>query len=583
VKVHVHREPPPVALRGDDVEPVLADAVAHVVDIEAVVDSVDRFSVEAAQFARRQVRHERSPGPHRNPRQWGETNDHASTIDRRPVQVLKVHYQIAHPIRGGLTTTPAGCLLWRMTIPQAPARSTAWVQESSRESEVVGAWMARQRWYANKGALPVLEKIGSWDLSTDLPGVEIVTHLYIDHTVGKPALYQVPLTRRAAPLGNERALVGEVDGALVYDGPHDPAYTAALLAFMRNEDELTGDRTWLLGNHAAQDGDTSAPLVSRVLTGEQSNTSIIYEADAAAAVPVILKLFRAIHDGQNPDVVLQTALAAAGSEAVPRPVGNVLAEWDDRGQPTGRARGHLAFAQEFLPGAEDAWRVALSAAEHDVDFSAEAHALGVATAGVHATLAATLATQVASQADIDAVVQGMHGRLASAIAEVPELAGHAAAIEAVFATAAHADWPAQQRIHGDLHLGQVLAVPGRGWVLVDFEGEPLRPMRERSQLDSPMRDVAGMLRSFDYVAGSIVVAGGDANEWAALARAAFERGYSEASGCDLVENRALVEAFEIDKALYETVYEARNRPDWLRIPVEAIERLASRGATPGLS
>ncbi|CAN5180379.1 trehalose biosynthesis protein [soil metagenome] len=467
-----------------------------------------------------------------------------------------------------------------MTIPQASRGPRAWTPDESEGAGIIGSWMSRQRWYANKGALPVLEEIGSWSLATDAPGVRIVTHLYLDHTIGKPALYQVPITRRAEPFGDGAALVGELDGEYLYDGPHDPEYTAALLALVTGELEVTGDRTWVLGSRAAGDLVSPAALVSRVLTGEQSNTSIIYEPNAETAVPVILKLFRTIHDGENPDVELQTALAAAGSDAVPRPVGHVLAEWDDRGQPSGRARGHLAFAQEFLPGAQDAWRVALAAAEHSVDFSSEAHALGVATAGVHATLAATMPTQEATARDIDEVVRGMHGRLQSAIAEAPELAGHAAAIEAVFATAATAAWPSQQRIHGDLHLGQVLAVPGRGWVLVDFEGEPLRPMRERSRLDSPMRDVAGMLRSFDYVAGSLAMAGHDetaARDWAARARTAFERGYGEASGRDLAHNRALVDAFEIDKALYETVYEARNRPSWLRIPVEAIERLVARG------
>jgi predicted trehalose synthase len=147
--------------------------------------------------------------------------------------------------------------------------------------------------------------------------------------------------------------------------------------------------------------------------------------------------------------------------------------------------------------------------------------------------------------------------------------------------AASADWPPLQRIHGDLHLGQVLAVPERGWVFVDFEGEPLRPMEERSALDSPLRDIAGMLRSFDYVAGSLAVSGSprDATGWAARARAAFGSGYSATAGGGIQVDGALVDAFELDKALYETVYEARNRPAWLPIPVAAIERLTARAAS----
>jgi maltokinase len=438
---------------------------------------------------------------------------------------------------------------------------------------MVGEWMTRQRWYANKGSPPVLEDIGRWHLPSPEPGVRIITHLLLDHTVGKPALYQVPLTYWQHPLP-DAPLVGEVDGTWIYDAPHDPAYTAALLDFMMAERELEGDGMWARGRHTS--GSAAADLVSRVLTGEQSNTSIIFDG----AVPLICKLFRAIHNGDNPDVELQTALAAAGSTAVPRSLGHVIAEWSDRGEPNGRARGHLAFAQEFLAGSEDAWRVALHAATRGADFSAEARALGVATAGVHATLAATMPTSATVRADVDATLDDMHGRLAAAVAEVPGIDRFGASVREVFAQAAAVDWPAKQRIHGDLHLGQVLAAPGRGWVLVDFEGEPLRPMRERSRLDSPLRDVAGMLRSFDYVAGAIAAGGGpSAAEWTFAARAGFADGYSEASGCDLRENRAVVDAFELDKALYETVYEARNRPTWLPIPVGAIERLCARVAT----
>lgn len=421
----------------------------------------------------------------------------------------------------------------------------------------------------------MLEEIGRFEFPSPEPGVRIGTHLMLDHTAGKPALYQVPLTYRDDPLpGGEQALVGTLGPIWVYDGPHDPAYTAALLRLIRDDAEVTGEQSWAMGRRTATE--IAADLRSRVLTGEQSNTSVIFESPGRGT-PIICKLFRALHHGDNPDVELQTALAAAGSDAVPPSVGNVIADWSDRGEPGGRARGHLAFAQEFLPGVRDAWRVALDAAAAGTEFSADARAIGIATAGVHATLAATMPTAPAGPEHIDAAIDHMHGRLAAAIAEVPALERHAEAIRAVFAFAGTAVWPAQQRIHGDLHLGQVLSVPGRGWMLVDFEGEPLRPMRERSRLDSPLRDVAGMLRSFDYVAGSLAIDGREAPaDWAPAARAAFETGYAEASGCDIRENRALIDAFELDKALYETVYEARNRPSWLRIPVSAIERLSAR-------
>src|SRR5665647_2211514 len=140
-----------------------------------------------------------------------------------------------------------------------------------------------------------------------------------------------------------------------------------------------------------------------------------------------------------------------------------------------------------------------------------------------------------------------------------------------------ATWPALQRIHGDYHLGQVLDVPDRGWVLVDFEGEPLRPLTERTQPDLALRDVAGMLRSFDYVAGSWEQShpGRSAAQWATQARTAFLEGYAQSAGRDPREDGVLLDALELDKALYEVVYEARNRPTWLSIPITAIQHLSA--------
>jgi maltokinase len=320
-----------------------------------------------------------------------------------------------------------------------------------------------------------------------------------------------------------------------------------------------------------------------VLSGEQSNTSIIYDMvdpDGNAVNPMICKVFRAIHHGENPDVVLQTVLAGAGSPNVPLSVGYVEGSWADPGRPDGMATGHLAFAQEFLPGVKDAWRVALQAAEGGEDFSEPARTLGAATASVHATLASALPTVEATPDVVSEIMASLRSRLDTALREVPQLKEHRSAIERVYAAAEAVEWPRLQRIHGDYHLGQVLAVPDRGWVLLDFEGEPLRPMTERSVPDLALRDVAGMLRSFDYVAGSIALSGTAdaeaASEWAHTARRAFLDGYIQESGSDVRANRALLDALEIDKAVYEAIYEIRNRPDWLEIPTRAVRRLAMR-------
>jgi maltokinase len=441
----------------------------------------------------------------------------------------------------------------------------------------LAAWMPRQRWYAAKGRAPALRFVGSWDLPGDDAALRIRTLLVLDEGSLPPVLYQVPVVERPtadADIDPGRVIGSPEPGTTLVDGPADPAYTAALLRLVSRGGSGSGAGTRAEGLPAASAPPLAAEHVARVLSGEQSNTSVIFAPDAGGT-PVICKVFRQLHPGLNPDIELQTALADAGSAYVPRAVGSVAGSWPDPGSGTATVEGSLAFAQEFLPGVEDAWRVALHAAAADDDFTGRASALGAATAEVHRDLARLFPTRAAGDADRTAMSQGWLDRLATAIAEVPALADHRAAIAEVYRRAAAAAWPPLQRVHGDYHLGQVILVPGRGWVLLDFEGEPLRPMAERTRPDLALRDVAGMLRSFDYVAGSIRLDGPERSAeavraWALAARDAFREGYGDTGAPD-----ALLDALELDKAVYEAIYEARNRPTWVSIPVRAIERLVA--------
>jgi len=455
---------------------------------------------------------------------------------------------------------------------------------------VLPQWVAQQRWYADKGRVPVLSHIGGLRLENPAEEVDINIHLLLDESGRAPTTYQVPLTCRTERLpGADHALVstegigteggddqvGRNRTRYFYDAPHDPAFATALLALMLDEQHAgfaSGHRL-----ATAHPGELSA---SHVLVGEQSNTSIILDlvdASGKPSKPLICKLFRVLQDGQNPDVVVQSALSAAGSPRVPGSVGYVCGQWPDAAAVDGVATGHLAFAQEFLPGVEDAWRVALAAVASGEDFSEQARSLGLATAQVHATLAQTMGTREATQDDVVALTRSLRARHAAALSEVPALADYDEMVHASIQAVSSARWPAMQRIHGDYHLGQVLDAPGRGWVLVDFEGEPLRPLTERTQPDLALRDVAGMLRSFDYVAGSWEQGhpGRSAAPWAEAARTAFLQGYTSGAGRDPREDAVLLDALELDKALYEVVYEARNRPTWLSIPTTAIARLSA--------
>src|SRR5262249_7338925 len=211
--------------------------------------------------------------------------------------------------------------------------------------------------------------------------------------------------------------------------------------------------------------------------------------------------------------------------------------------------------------------------------------LAQAPACVHAALAKVLPTTAGGPDWLAETAHGMAGRLDEAVAMVPALARHAGSLHAWYQALRDLPGPVPlQRVHGDLHLGQVLRT-AQNWILLDFEGEPARPMVSRRNPDSPLRDVAGMLRSFDYASRYLLVdepvdpqLDFRAVEWADRNRDAFCAGYAEVSGTDPRDHGALLRAFEADKVVYEAVYETRNRPHWLPIPLAALDRLTTGGA-----
>ncbi|HET9187580.1 MAG TPA: phosphotransferase, partial [Acidothermaceae bacterium] len=318
---------------------------------------------------------------------------------------------------------------------------------------------------------------------------------------------------------------------------------------------------------------------SLVLGGEQSNTSVVFGEQA------ILKVFRILVPGTNPDLEVTRALTEAGNPHVAAVQGWIEAPLD--GAPT-----TLGLLQAFLRNGSDGWALALTSvrdlfAEGDLhagevggDFAAESERLGMATADVHLAMAQALPTAVADANALSEIAASMRARLDAAASSVPSLQPHAAAISEVFDSLATSDEPVTlQRVHGDYHLGQVMRTE-TGWVLLDFEGEPGAPIEERAALSSPLRDVAGMLRSFDYASRYLLADHPGApqleyraTEWAERNRDAFCVGYAKAAGRDPREDELLLRAFELDKAVYEVVYEARNRPGWVRIPLGSIERL----------
>ncbi|WP_030747032.1 hypothetical protein [Streptomyces sp. NRRL S-31] len=432
-------------------------------------------------------------------------------------------------------------------------------------------WLPRQRWFAGKGR-PVtgFDPVAVTELLP--PGGRLgLYHLLL--RVHQPAVpgappgpgdcYQLLIgVREALPPRLAPALVGHVTegplaGHTVYDALYDPRPAEVLLEALRGQERIGGLRFERDERQEIRPG-----LVARLLTAEQSNSSVVY-GDA-----FILKLLRRVVPGVNPDLEIPLALAREGCPRVPAPAGWLRAEPD--GEPY-----VLAVLQPYVSGAGDGWELALRELAKGEDFVAEAHALGRATAEVHTALARSLPTVTLGRPQLQSLVDGMTERLAAAVRAVPGLRpyeqGLRSAYTALASLAAEGRTWTAQRVHGDLHLGQCLRSPSGQWSLIDFEGEPARPLAERRMPQPPVRDVAGMLRSFDYAAHSVSP---PALEWAHACRAAYCAGYAEASGRDPRTDPVLLRAYETDKAVYEVVYEARHRPDWLAVPLGAVRRLA---------
>ena len=443
-------------------------------------------------------------------------------------------------------------------------------------TDLLITWLPKQRWYGGKGrAVEGVEVVSSHDLvAHDEVQISLVL-LRVTAEQGSTEVYQILLGQQQGELPDRlrHAGIGTADGRSYYDAVYDHAAADVLLQRLGSGGEHDG----LVFTNALP---VEQGVANRVLSAEQSNTSLVF------GEAYILKLFRRLQPGANPDIEVTQVLAEAGCPYVAQPLA-----WFD-GEVEGQTTT-LGLLQVFMKGASEGWAMATTSvrdlfAEADLhadevggDFAAESERLGAATAEVHLLMAESLPSAVVgAQESADTAAQ-LHARLDAALEIAPQLEPYAPALRAAYDLVGGRTEPvAVQRVHGDYHLGQVLRTQD-GWVLLDFEGEPARPLAERTALMSPLRDVAGMLRSYDYAARHLLAERhGDtqlayrATEWAERNRQAFCDGYARAAGADPRDEPVLLRAFELDKAVYEVVYEARNRPSWLPIPVGSIERLA---------
>jgi len=325
----------------------------------------------------------------------------------------------------------------------------------------------------------------------------------------------------------------------------------------------------------------------RAIDTEQSNTSIAFDDE------LILKVFRRLEPGINPELELLRFLTDRGYP-------NIAALGGWYSYSGGPLAATLGILQEYVKDGQDGWELALDELAVDPErFLGRLRRLGEVTGELHTVLASdsndpSFAPEVPSVESLGLLTATVDEEIANVFLSLPEdderlapIAGRGEEVREQLRMLTHAGTNGKQiRVHGDFHLGQTLW-SGDDWVIIDFEGEPARSLPERRRKRSPLRDVAGMLRSFAYVAIAVgPLRGAEVPEgWESRAREKFLDGYLATIDPALLPNgqvgiERLLTVFELEKAVYELRYELDNRPDWVGIPVAAIQRLIDPETAP---
>jgi maltokinase len=448
------------------------------------------------------------------------------------------------------------------------------------DEEALREWLVSQRWFGSKAReVASIEIVEAIPLRDDAPQL-VLALVEARFGEGTHETYQVPLGVRDAGEGWDERVVTEAGGRTVYDALADPAGGRELLHRMRSGAEVASEQgtlrfTWAESAAAGLGGTVDV----RPVGVEQSNSSVVF------GEALILKAFRRVEPGVNPELELLRFL----SEREFPHIAPIAGWYEFEGRLIDATLGIL---QQYLAGARDGWELALDEIAVQPDaFLDRLRALGSVTGELHSVLGSdssdpAFAPDEPSQealslltADVDEQIERIFLDLPESEAVAP-IVGRGQDVRERLQSLSHIGAGGRViRTHGDFHLGQTM-LTDHGWVILDFEGEPARPLPERRLKRSPLRDVAGMLRSFSYVvAGARQLRGVEvAPGWEERAREAFLETYFAAIDPSLLPpgeqpTQQLLSVFELEKAVYELRYEINNRPDWVAIPVAGIVRL----------
>jgi maltokinase len=450
------------------------------------------------------------------------------------------------------------------------------------DDEALRDWISVQRWYASKSrSITGIEIVESVVLR-DEP-LLLLSLIQTRFATGTHELYQLLLTLQPASQdgaeGVSRTRIATVGECEVRDGLADPGQATELLRRIRNGDEIDTDE----GSFSFHCADGAIAVADdapvRLMGVEQSNSSIVFDER------LVLKAFRKLEPGVNPELEMLRFLTA---HEFPN-ISPLLGWYEYEGHALSAT---LGVVQEFLQGAVGGWELALQNIPSDPERLLDRlGSLGRVTAEMHNTLASDASDPAFSPeeashealslltATVDEDIERIFVRLPDDERLAP-IAGRGQDVRERLAARAQIGVGGRViRTHGDYHLGQTLATPER-WVILDFEGEPARPLPERRQKRSPLRDVAGMLRSFAYVTSAVEIQQGQPApaDFEEQAREHFlEQYFATVDATLLPPGEAaisnLLSIYELEKAIYELQYEVNNRPDWVAIPVAGIARL----------